>query len=158
MSPIWPAHSFPHKTNSHKRLTVSVFKRQKQPERVLLSTAHFFFFPRARGALLISLSERSVAVFSISTLIDSLNAARLSAGGAREGETRRGVCLPLVTVKGPKMVTHLFLIVLAVCKCMFPELEAWICTPLAYQNQHRTICKWKENCLFCSNGPGELVF
>lgn len=61
-----------HKTNSHKRLTVSVFKRQKPP---LLPTAHFS--PQARGALLISLSERSVAMFSISTLIDSLNAARL---------------------------------------------------------------------------------
>lgn len=67
-----------HKTNSHKRLTVSVFKRQKQPERTLLSTTHFF--PRARGALLISLSERSVAMFSISTLIDSLNAAHLAQG------------------------------------------------------------------------------
>lgn len=69
------------------------------------------------------------------------------AGGNRE-ENERGVCLPLVTVKGSKIVPHLILIILAVCKCMFLDLDAWICTPLEYQNMNITICKWKENCLF----------
>lgn len=78
MSSIWLAHSFPTKQIPTKDGLLSVFKRQKQPERTLLSTAHFF--PQARGALLISLSERSVAMFSISTLIDSLNAACLAQG------------------------------------------------------------------------------
>lgn len=54
------------------------------------------------------------------------------------------------------MVTHLFLIVLALCKCMFPELEAWICTLLAYQNLDITICKWKENCLLAQMGQVSL--